>query len=238
MNRHNSLENEGLRIVETYAQRDANGKTSLYAWHRQDVPYMRYRQAAAWASALKKVGLVDLAGLKILDIGCGSGWWLRMLSEWGANPSCLHGVDLLEDRIEKAKTLSPPEMDFQVNNSWPLPYPDASMDVCAASTVFSSILDSSARLALALEMRRVLKHDGWIMIFDYAVSDPHNQDTIEIGRGEIKRLFSELKFAHTTRLILAPPLLRRLPRYLLWVGLCLETCIPFLCTHRLYLLRK
>jgi len=238
MNEHHSLENESLRIMETYGQRDAQGKSALYAWDQKDVPYIRYRQTAAWAAALRKIGLMDLAGLEILDVGCGSGWWLRMLSEWGCTTSHLHGVDLLADRINEAKALSPPEIDFRVSNSWPLPYQDAAMDICAASTVFSSILDSSARLALAQEMRRVLRPDGWIMVFDYVVSGPRNPETIGIGRDEIQRIFSGLKFAYTARLILAPPLLRRLPRYLLWVALCLETFIPLLCTHRLYFLRK
>lgn len=238
MKTDNQLEHEQLRIRKAYSRRDANGKHELYAWRRDDVVYMRYRQRASWGSALKKVGFDHLADLEILDVGCGSGWWLRMLSEWGADPSRLHGVDLLEDRIDKAKVLSPPGMDLRVSNSWPLPYQDAAMDICGASTVFSSILDSSARLALAKEMCRVLRPRGWIMIFDYVVSDPSNPETIGIGRGEIQRIFSGLKFAYTARLILAPPLLRRLPRYLLWVALCLETFIPFLCTHRLYLLRK
>ena len=238
MNDHHSLEHESLRILKTYGQRDARGKAALYAWDQKDFPYIRYRQTAEWAAAFKKIGLVDLAGLEILDVGCGSGWWLRMLSEWGGTTSHLHGVDLLEDRIDKAKALSPPEMDFRVSNSWPLPYSDGSMDICAASTVFSSILASSARLALAQEMGRVLRIGGWIMVFDYAVSDPRNPDTIGIGRSEIQRLFSELEFAHTKRLILAPPLLRRLPRYLLWLANGIEICMPFLCTHRLYLLRN
>jgi ubiquinone/menaquinone biosynthesis C-methylase UbiE len=238
MNEHHSLENESLRILETYGQRDARGKSAFYSWYQKDAAYMRYRQTAAWAAAFKKIGLVDLTGLKVIDVGCGLGWWLRMLSEWGCSPSDLHGVDLLADRINEAKRLSPPEMDFRVGNSWPLPYQDVSMDICAASTVFSSILDSAARLALAEEMRRVLRPGGWIMVFDYVVSDPHNPDTIGIGRGEIERLFSGFKLAYTARLILAPPLLRRLPGYLLWMALCLETFIPFLCTHRLYLLRK
>jgi SAM-dependent methyltransferase len=238
VNGQQSFENERLRIVEAYEQRDAQGKPALYAWHRKDAAYMHYRQMAAWAAALNKTGILDLGSLEILDVGCGLGWWLRMLLEWGASADHLHGVDLLKERISKAKACSPVEMDFQVSNGWSLPFQEVSMDICAASTVFSSILDSSARLALAEEMRRVLRPDGWIMVFDFIVSDPHNPDTIGIGRGEIERLFSGFTLAHTARLILAPPFLRRFPRYLLWVALCLETFIPFLCTHRLYLLRK
>ena len=96
----------------------------------------------------KQAGFSDIATIEVLDVGCYTGQWLRMLLEWGANPSKLHGVDLLEESIAKAKVLSPAGVDFRVSNGWPLPYQDASMDVCAASTVFSSILSPSPMRAL------------------------------------------------------------------------------------------
>ncbi len=226
------------QIHSAYAQRDAQGKPDLYAWHRHEVTYIYYRVKETWVKALKSAGFKDISHLDILDVGCGSGGWIRMLMEWGATPSQLHGVDLLEDRIVKGKGLSPSDIDFRVNNGWVLPYENASMDLCAASTVFSSILDEGARKALAQEMTRVLKPNGWIMIFDYAISDPRNPDTIGIGRREILRLFRKLKLLRTYRLILAPPVLRIMPVKLLWLAHALEVLLPFLCTHRLYVLLK
>jgi SAM-dependent methyltransferase len=232
------LKTEEGRIKKTYAIRDASGKNALYGWQRYEAIYTSCRQQATWAQALKKAGFETLAELEILDVGCGSGTWLRMLTEWGATPGRLHGVDLLEDRIAKATSLSPLGIDFKVSNSWPLPYRDSSMDICAASTVFSSILDSSARQALAQEMDRVLRIGGWVMVFDYAVSDPRNPDTVGIGKGEIRSIFPSLRLVHTNRLILAPPLLRRFPKYLMWIATGLEILIPFLCSHRIYMLYK
>jgi SAM-dependent methyltransferase len=229
---------EELRIIATYVERDTEGKPELYSWSRGDVAYSEYRINATWARALARAGFTDLANLEILDVGCGSGSWLRKIVEWGAIPSRLYGIDLLEDRIAKAQALSPSGVDFRVGSGWPLPYETSSMDLCVASTVFSSILDAEARLALAREMERVVRPQGWLMILDYAISDPRNPNTTGIGRREIQRLFPALQLAHIYRFILAPPLLRRLPGCLLWVALCLETFIPFSCTHRLYLLRK
>ena len=188
--------------------------------------------------ALLKAGFKELVDLEILDVGCGSAGWLRMLMEWGAAPSRLHGVDLLKDRISKAKSLSPTDMDLRAGSAWPLVFSDSSMDLCAASTVFSSILDEEGRKSLAHEMIRVVRPKGWVTIFDYAVSDPRNPDTIGINRREIQTLFPKLSIRKTYCLLLAPPILRKIPRNLLWLAHALEIFIPFLCTHRLYMLCK
>ena len=80
-----------------------------------------------------------------------------------------------------------------------------------------------------------MRPNGWVMIFDYAISDPRNSDTVGIRQSEIGRLFANMKLVKTYRLILAPPLLRKIPRDLLWVAHAVETMLPLLCTHRLYL---
>jgi ubiquinone/menaquinone biosynthesis C-methylase UbiE len=229
---------EELRIRQAYAHRETSGKPALYTWNRMDSVYMAYRRKVAWIKALSKAGFQELSSLDILDIGCGAGGWLRMMSEWGADPRRLHGLDLLEDRIARAKALAPTAMDFKVGNAMGLDFPDSSMDLCVASTVFSSILDGALRLALAREMARVVRAGGWVMIFDLAVSDPRNSDTIGIRKKEILRLFPQLKLLNTFKLIFLPPLLRILPTKLLGLAHLWEDIMPLTCTHRLYALKQ
>ena len=196
--------NEESRLRTVYARRDRAGKPALYACHRQEVLFTQYRFRAVAASLLKGSGFTDLSHIEVLDVGCGTGGWLRTLLEWGARPEHLHGIDLLEDRIEKAKTLGM-GIDFQVASGYGIPFPDGSMDLVSAHTVFSSILDASARKALADEMVRVLKLRGKIIIYDYRISDPRNPDTVGIRKREIQRLFPG--FAIQVRsLTLAPPM--------------------------------
>lgn len=233
-----SFEDETARIREVYGQRDRRGRSRLYSWDRLDAAYTAYRQRLAWIKALKAAGFQDLADLQVLDVGCGSGGWLRMLLDWGASANHLHGVDLLPDRIARAKALSPPGMDFRVGNALSLDFSEGSMDLVAASTVFSSVLDPAVRLALAREMARVVRPGGYVMIFDYAVSHPRNPDTTGIGKKEIIRLFPHLKLLHTFKLIFPPPLLRLLPTKLLPLAHLLEVIMPFISTHRLFLLKK
>lgn len=234
----NRLHNEEQRIKKVYAKRGVQKKHAIYSWNCEDVLYTSFRINSSWAKAFLKVGFKDLAQMEVLDVGCGSAAWLRMLTEWGATPARLHGIDLMEDRISKAKFLSPSDIDLRSGSAWSLEIPDSSMDLCAASTVFSSILDKEGRKSLAREMVRVVKSQGWIMIFDYAISDPRNPDTIGINRNEIKKLFPKQGIRKTYYLILAPPILRKIPRNLMWLAHAVEIFLPFLCTHRLYLLNK
>jgi SAM-dependent methyltransferase len=231
-------EREEGRIRQVYARRDSSGKAALYHWQRQDVIYMVYRDRAVLAHALQCLGINDLSLLHVLDVGCGSGGWLRLLLEWGASPERLHGVDLLPDRIARAQALSPAGVDWRVGNAVGLDFADSSMDLCAASTVFSSILDPAARLALAQEMARVVKPGGYIMIQDYVVSAPTNPDTVGIPQREIRRLFPAMRQRHSFKLIFPPPLLRLLPQGLLWLAHLCEVLLPFICTHRLFVLQK
>ena len=52
---------------------------------------------------LKRFKGLELLDKKILDVGCGSGGVLRDFIKYGALPENLYGIDLLEDRIERAK---------------------------------------------------------------------------------------------------------------------------------------
>jgi SAM-dependent methyltransferase len=223
------------RIRSAYARRDRAGRAKLYAWSRPDVALGRYLLLSAVARLLRDHGWHDFGQLEALDVGCGTGAWLRTLQEWGAAPQHLHGIDLLADRIEKARVLAPP-IDFQVSEGWPLPFQNGTMDLVSAFTVFSSILDPGARLALAQEMQRVMRTGGSILLYDFRVSDPRNPDTKGVGLVEVRRLFPEL---HITRrsLTLAPPLQRFLSRLSPLAAHLTEAACPLLRTHALYLLQ-
>ena len=223
------LADEEARLREVYARRDAAGKPGLYAWHRPDVQYALYRRRSLAAGLLRARGLEDLSGLDVLDVGCGDGGWLRTLAGWGASPERLHGLDLLADRIARAKVMSP-NIDFRAAAGWPSPFPDQSMDLVSALTVFSSILDPAARLSLAADMLRVARPGGTIMVYDFRVKRPDNRDVAAVSASEIRRLFPGRPCAFRS-LTLAPPLARRLAPLSPALALAAETFFPFLRTH-------
>ncbi len=226
---------ESNRIRDVYAGRDTKGKRSLYAWYLPENLLMQYRIHSTMALTLNREGWSFLGDKNCLDIGCGTGGWLRTLLEWGCDASHLHGIDLLPDRIESARERSP-NIDFQVSDAWPVPFDDQSMDLITANVVFSSILDSQARATLADEMKRVMKSEGLILIYDFCISDPRNPDTTGINQKEINRLFSDMQ-CHRRSLILAPPICRRIARLSPLLAYAMERCFPFLRTHAVYALK-
>lgn len=223
---------EAVRVREAYARRDASGKAQLYAWHRADVQWAQYRFRAAVTKALLTAGHSDLSRLDCLDVGCGTGAWLRTLEDWGASASRLHGVDLLPDRIERAKTISP-MIDFQRVDGGKMAFPDRSMDLVTAHTVFSSILDSRLRLALAQDMLRLVRPGGLILVYDFRIRHPRSVDTVGIRYREIKRLFPGCAARRYT-VTLAPPLQRPLAGASPLLAHLVESLLPFLRTHAVY----
>src|SRR5687767_6228526 len=69
-------------------------------------------RARAVGKMLGGAGLLPLSCSRVLEIGCGTGQVLAGLTEWGALPENLHGIDLLPDRIEEARRRFP-AMQFQ-----------------------------------------------------------------------------------------------------------------------------
>lgn len=190
----------------------------------------RDREMAKW--------LAESAALtgtwRILDAGCGDGTELAQFVHYGADAGHLFGVDLLADRIQRAKGRYS-NLHFAQGNAAALPFPDACFDLVLQFTVFTSILDDGLRRQMAKEMLRVLKPGGLVLWYDY-IFNPTNSQTRGIGKGEIERLFPDcvIRFRRVT---LAPPLARRVaPRS--WVAAVLLNQIPFLRTHYLALVKK
>jgi len=227
--------NEITRIKDAYSRRDSSGKKDLYQLFNPAALFMSHQREKAILNALKKAGISDISSLKILDLGCGNGGVLRDFVKYGASPENCFGADLLPDRIETAKQISP-NMNFQCGNAEALPYEDSFFDMILCFTVFTSIFDKTMKQNIANEMLRVLKPDGIILWYDYHINNPKNPDVRGVKQKEIQTLFSncQIHLAHTT---LAPPLARAIAPYSVILCQILEK-IPLLCTHYLGIIKN
>jgi ubiquinone/menaquinone biosynthesis C-methylase UbiE len=180
-------------------------------------------------------GLADLSKARLLEVGCGDGWWLRKFVEYGADQRNLRGVELLPDRVERARVLSP-NIQVTQGDASRLHMPDGSFDIVLQSTVFSSILDPAMRRAVASEMLRVLSPGGLVIWYDMRVDNPGNPDVRGVPRSEVEALFPGC-VCRFRRATLAPPLARRLAPASR--ALCqLLSAFPFLLTHYLAFISK
>ena len=185
---------------------------------------------------LRNQGITSLSQKKVLEIGCGTGFWLRQFINWGAQPQNITGVDLLPDRVSQAKELCPKGMQINTGRATKLQMEDAQFDLVLQSLVFSSMLDQAMKEQTATEMLRVLKIDGAILWYDFHYNNPSNPDVRGIKKKEIYHLFPG---CHITlwKITLAPPLSRSLVPYS-WLFCYLLGKLKIFNTHYLGIIRK
>jgi SAM-dependent methyltransferase len=170
----------------------------------------------------------------VLDVGCGDGGYLRRLVSWGAEPGLLAGVDLLAERVARARRIEPC-LDVRQADASVLPFEDTSFDLAFQLTVFSSILDPAMRQAVAREMARVLRPGGAVVSYDFRVARDR-QNTRPLRVGELRELFPDFT-VDARRVTLVPPLARIVAHWS-WLLCELLEAVPLLRTHELVVLHK
>jgi SAM-dependent methyltransferase len=189
-------ESELERIRSAYRARDADSVTP-YRWDNPGYVFYMQSVERAVLRALADVG-IPLEGARVLDVGCGSGYFLHRLHEYGAS-EC-HGIDLMENRVAMGLERYP-TLKLRVGSATELPYADGSFDVVTQFTCLSSILDHDVRLVIAREMQRVAA-GGWVLSFDMRglwlsrlarrrSSGDDSTPTVALDGHELSRLFGE-----------------------------------------------
>jgi len=225
---------EEVRILAAYAKRRQDD--ARYSWFSPGHLYMVQERERWVLKLLRQNGFAPLSTRKILEIGCGTGYWLRDLIKWGARPENITGIDLLPDRVVEARKLCPEAVRIQCGSAAELALPSEAFDLVFQSTVFTSILDARMKRQVASEMLRVVKGDGGIVWYDYHINNPRNQNVSGVKKREIHKLFPGCQ-VELRQITLAPPLVRLLAPHS-WLACYLLGKIPWLCTHYLGMIRK
>lgn len=113
------------------------------------------QQIPTYEEAIRRVGVSP--GHRVLDVGCGSGVFLRLAADRGAQP---FGLDASETLIEIARARVP-KADLRVGDMQFLPYDDDAFDVVAGFNSFFFAADMTAALR---EARRVAKPGAPVVI--------------------------------------------------------------------------
>ena len=100
----------------------------------------------------------DISSKRVLDVGCGTGRYLRVMHEKWPDAN-LHGLDLSEEMLEAC----PPDVQTRLASLLCIPYPNESFDFvyCVEALEHALLVENSIR-----EMARVLKPGGKLMIID------------------------------------------------------------------------
>jgi ubiquinone/menaquinone biosynthesis C-methylase UbiE len=142
----------------------------------------------------------------LLDVGCGTGWWLAELAGRGAEPARLNGIELLEDRVQAA-TERVPGTKVVVGDARKLPYADGEFGLVTLFLVLSS-MEREADVSVALrEARRVVARGGILAVWEPRVPNPLNRATRVVSMRALRTALGEPLAIQS--LTLFPPLARR-----------------------------
>jgi ubiquinone/menaquinone biosynthesis C-methylase UbiE len=114
------------------------------------------------------------AGDRILDVGCGTGYFARMLAETVGPRGSVVGVDAAPEMIAHAASRSraAANVTFEVGSAGRLSFPDSSFDVVVSSLTMHH-LDRADQLPAVGEMHRMLKPGGRLLIAEFQAPESH-----------------------------------------------------------------
>jgi SAM-dependent methyltransferase len=127
----------------------------LWGARPEDWAVNEAQQLPTYEEAIRRVGLQ--AGQRVLEVGCGSGVFLRAAADRGAH---VVGVDASETLAELARARVP-EADVLVGDMQFLPFEDDSFDVVAGFNAFFFAADMVAALR---EAGRVARNGAPVVI--------------------------------------------------------------------------
>ena len=195
--------------------------------------YIHESRDAAFLGLLKRKGFASLAGVRVIELGCGDGTLIRSLAHYGADLSLVAGVEINLERVSSAHAAYSPAR-IAAGDASHLPYRDASFDLALAFTSFSSMTNAAVRARAATEALRVLRPGGLLVVYDFRLN-PTNPATQPLPESDLRGLFGRREIA-IERVTLAPPIVRALGGR---PALCrpLER-VPWLRTHLLSAISK
>ena len=102
-------------------------------------------------------------GMRILDVGCGTGIHLDVYRK----SSCdLYGLDSSPSMLEVANTRLGEEAELKLGDATKMPYENNTFDLVLCMLVLHE-MDQSTRVGVIAEIKRTLKTGGRILLIDY-----------------------------------------------------------------------
>jgi len=156
------------------------------------MPYLYNRyidivQKKALGSALNAL---QLEGKSVLDIGCGSGRWCRILAEKGAYVT---GVDISEQAIALARRATMNDkIRFLVSSIADLELPHHSFDVITCVTVLQHVVDPDELERSLSIIKQLLKPHGNVVIMEVAPTVTESRHSTRVLRVRTETDYLEL----------------------------------------------
>lgn len=221
----------------TYAQRDA-----AMPWldHRLNIYHPRHPVGRLFRRHNQDVLLraidrlrLDLRSMRVLDVGSGLGHWLRHLIELGADPSCLVGIDVTQERLRYSAHANPGVAWLSADGA-ALPCAAAAFDLALQVVALSSVTNPAVRERICAEIARVVRPGGHVFWIDRL--RPEGSRLAGFTRRDVMNLFPGFELRLSRRVH---------PRHFRWFGgrlgllsELLYALLPVACESRLFVLQR
>lgn len=191
-------------LAGRYARRPVDDR---YSPLRPEVCRMLQERQRALLDLLGAARLADVSRLRLVEVGCGEGGNLLELLQLGFAPEGLIGIELLPQRLLRARHRLPEALRLLGGDASTTPIEPGSQDLVLQSTVFSSLLDEAFQHKLADAMWRWVRPGGAVIWYDFTIDNPRNPDVRGVPARRVQALFPHGQI-HARRVTLAPPLAR------------------------------
>jgi SAM-dependent methyltransferase len=224
-------------VYSRYYEEHRNDRNDVLG--NPEVAFQLFAFERANIRALQRIQ-VDRRSARVLDVGCGSGSSLVNLLRLGFPQNLMSGIDISAERIAEARAALP-LADFRVESADAMSYDAGTFDLVTESTMFVLMPDEALAGRIALEMIRVTRPGGHIMLVDWRYSKPGSDVYKAVTPARIASLFDvggATSVIARERGALVPPVGRRLSRYLPSLYFFVQALLPPLVGQITTVLRK
>ncbi|MEW6470156.1 MAG: class I SAM-dependent methyltransferase [Bacteroidota bacterium] len=219
------------RILEAYRKRDINRVDERQYRFTHYRRYTQLERERVYARVVRKY-IADISSAKIMEVGAGDGTNLAYFRDLGFYEKNIYANELRPDKCAEIGSLLPASV-VCAGNASELSFKDE-FDICFQSTVFTSILSDKLKREVALKMFDMTRPGGIVLWYDFIYDNPWNKDVKGVKKAEVRKLFPGAKKITFWRVMLAPPLGRR-------VGVLYPVfnfLFPFLRSHIIAVIEK
>jgi ubiquinone/menaquinone biosynthesis C-methylase UbiE len=162
-----------------------NNPAYVYSW-RNPVGYYireRIRQSLVNLFNLHRLNLNE--GL-MLDIGCGTGDWLRFFSELRGSSFGQFGLDLSLESLHLGKLINP-NLNISLADARSIPFPNSTFQYISQFVTFEHLINQQDLKIACTELTRVCVPGGWLIWYDRLPMQSDFQQGFTLG--DVKSLF-------------------------------------------------
>jgi len=221
-------------IKKKYLERIRSGKNALHD--------LRPQNYGIWSEFDRETAIqisnLDRENAKVLIVGAGYGAEVFLLLRYGVEISNIYCVDMQEDRVEYLTKILPGLGGYLNTGYAKGVFSGIEFDLILCSTVLSSLSHSTDRISLLKEMNNSMSEFGTLLIYDMNINNINNADVSPVKERWIRRQLELIQCLVTSKRITLLPYLSRRVFYTSGFIFNLLNCIPFLKTHKYYIVKK